>query len=188
MQEEEHITDQSLSEEVDVASTDGEAAGSAEAQDVITLQDVEQTLGKKFPDKASALKSWKDTYSYVGKKNPQPATSQPAVDTSNFVSKEQYEEDMWFASHQDLSEHRTLIRALKKETGKSYSELMEHPEFKPLIEAKKAQAEAANSKSVIHGNSRVGNTADYQTDLEQAQSTGNWSEFLSKHKGVAIPE
>lgn len=187
--EEEYITDQTIPEEVDVASPDGQAADSNLSQempqDAITLEEIEQVLGKKFPNKETALKSWKDTYSYVGKKSePAPAPVQQSAD--NFVSKEQYEEDMWFAAHPDVADQKTLVRALKKETGKTLDEVLELPELKPLLEAKKAQAE--NSKSVIHGNSRIANTADYQTDLEQAIQTGNLADFMAKHKGVAIPE
>jgi hypothetical protein len=121
------------------------------------------------------------------------AAPAPQVDPATFVSKEQYEEDMWFASHQDAASLKTVIKAVKKETGKSFDEVLELPEIKPLMESKKTSAENDASRSVIHSNASVQEvSSDYAKDLEGIQSahkagtTPNYVEFLAKHKGIKL--
>lgn len=57
------ITPETLPDAVDVAAADG---GSADLSDSISLSALKEVLGKDFKSADSALKSIKDTYSYVG--------------------------------------------------------------------------------------------------------------------------
>jgi len=118
----------------------------------------------------------------------QPAVEPAKVDESKFVSKEQYEEDMWFASNPALKEHKTLLRALKKETGKSFDEVKEHPELKGLLEAKSARQTDTTSRSVIHSNAQVADvSSDYATDFAKAEKGEmSWADFAIKHKGLGV--
>jgi len=117
-----------------------------------------------------------------------PAVEPAKVDESKFVSKEQYEEDMWFATHKELSDHKTVIRALRKETGKSFDEVLEHPELKPLIEAKSARQTDTTSRSVIHSNAQVADVStDYSSDFAKAEKGEmSWADFAIKHKGLGV--
>src|SRR5438105_10215182 len=58
-------TDQSLAQGADVTPGDGSGADSQNVES-LTLDELNQVLGKNFPSKEAALKSVKDTYSYVG--------------------------------------------------------------------------------------------------------------------------
>lgn len=187
--EDEYTTDETLPESVDYAA-DGGSADSNQSQDVntLSLEEIQQTLGKQFPDKATALKAIKDTFSWVGKKQQAAKVQTSQVDTSNFVDKSEVQalrDELWVKDHADLKDHFALIKAFAKESGKTYDEALEAPELKGLVEAKKAQAEV--SKSVIHSNARVQEfSADYEADREKAIKSGNWVEFMEKHKGVRL--
>lgn len=112
---------------------------------------------------------------------------QPAVDTSKFVSSEQYQEDMWFASHSDVAPYKALIKGLKLQNPtKSFDELLAAPEFKPLLDAK-ANSATDSSRSVIHSNADVQQVStDYAEDFAKAKASGNWVDFLGKHKGIKL--
>lgn len=60
---EEVITQETLTDVVDVATTDG---GSADEAGSISLGELSKVLGKEYKDAETALKSVKDTFNYVG--------------------------------------------------------------------------------------------------------------------------
>ena len=75
-----------------------------------------------------------------------------------------------------------LVKSLRKD-GETYEQVVERN--KSTFDALVANAKNQDSKSIIHSNARtVAEDSDYQKDFEKARKTGNWSEFLQKHKGV----
>lgn len=193
-----------LADEVDVASTDGQ-----ETDSTVGVKDaLSKALGKDFKDDATALKAVKDTFNYVGKagkflpyieqlqekyggeknvielmeeltKTDAPEAkevSQPKVDESKFVSREQYEADTFFSKRPELEPHRELLDALRSKTGKSLSEAAELPSFKNVFEKVKAYEETQNSKSVLHTNPRLGQAVDKVSKSRTALSEGRVAE------------
>ena len=53
--------------QLNAAGADG-TVQNVPATDGMTLSEINAALGKNFPNKEAALKSFKDTFSYVGKK------------------------------------------------------------------------------------------------------------------------
>jgi uncharacterized protein YjcR len=113
---------------------------------------------------------------------PEAKVEAPKVDP-NVVTKDEFEEYQWFSNHKELEPQKTVIKALKAQTGKTFDEIIQMEELKPLIHSQNTDA----SKSVIHSNTVLADTSsDYESDFKKAQETGNWGEFLTKHKGLDI--
>lgn len=183
------ITDETLTGEAqDVPSSDGQAAESpVVAPEGITLKEIEQSLGKKFPNKEAALKSWKDTLSYIGR--PKEAPVQAGDDVANEVAsiKQQLQVTQFYADNPEYNSKE--VKEIIAELGGNPEAVVNTKAFKIAFEAIKSRNEADSSKSVLHSNSRVAAvSSDYQADLEKAQASGDWAEFLAKHKGLETPK
>jgi len=190
--EDENTTLDTLADESLESSTDGDEAVSEDVTEEevkdLSLEDINKTLGKEFPTKEAALKSIKDTFSYVGKKK-ETIAEEVKPDTAGFVTKEQYEADVFFAQNNDLSDVRSIIEAKAKADSISVSEASKAEDVQKIVSAVKSQSESEDSKNVLESNSRISDKdSDYQKDFVKATATGDWSEFLAKHKGVGGAE
>ena len=144
----------------DITTPDGNDTSDF-SDDSISLEDIEKTLGKKFPNKQAALKSWKDTNSYVGKvgqlekKVKEMETSVPQ--SSGVVTRQEFEEYDFFKSNPDYAEHKDIITGLKAANpDKSLSEIVEMPSLKKLISEANEYRQIQSTKSVLHSNPRIG--------------------------------
>jgi hypothetical protein len=102
----------------------------------------------------------------------QTQAAQPSVD-SNFVSKEQYERDNFFSQNPSYAEHRPIIDAMQKATGKSLKEVVDLPELKSVLEKVKGYDENQKSKSILHTNPRLGAAVDRMTSANDELKKGN---------------
>lgn len=69
------------------------------------------------------------------------AAAQPTVDPSQFVPRDQYERDNFFAANPALKSHEVILEGLKlKFPDKSWAELAGLPEFKPVLDADTVKA------------------------------------------------
>jgi hypothetical protein len=215
MNEEELLTDETLAgaEQNELAASDGGAADSDTG--TVTIREVlAQTLGKDFTDDETALKAVKDTFSYVGEYGklkpliekhggveavikkmeeptivenpvetpaaaPAPATNQPQLDEVMKTVKDL----SFYTEHPELKPYKDVISAM----GSDPEKVVESEVFKKVIEPLKSRDEADASKSVLHSTSRVADVSpDYQEDMDKAIKSGNWVDFLAKHKGVEL--
>jgi len=184
--EEPNITEETIPEEVEETPTDGaEAVGEVVEEPTVSLKALNEKLGKDFKDVDTALKSVKDTYSYVGKKVEdvkqdvkQEVTKEVTPDPDSFVSRDEYNRDMFYKDNPELAPYKHIL-------GDKPEEALKDEKTKETLDKLSAYDKAVNSKSVIHSNARtVDQNSDYNKDFEQAQKTGDWSSFLSKHKGI----
>jgi len=203
----------------DIAPSDGQGSES----EVVELKDIlKSALGKEFPDNESALKSIKDTYSFVGKagwykkavdavatakgldekgavkyimenlpqeplpQTPAPQVEQPAVDQNKFISREQYENDMFFSKNPDLEPHRALLSDLQKATNKSLSEVVQSDAFKGIYDKAKAHDEFKKSKSVLMSNPRLGQVQDKMTQAREAVKRGDTNTARANAVGAVL--
>lgn len=213
--EELNTSDDSVPQAVDVAAGEGEENDSSVAN---LYEVVNQTWGTNFQTDEDALKGLKETKKHVGKfgkyvkvieqletlkggeseaiklmeeltKEPtQEAAERPRNDNGQFVSKDEYERDIFFSKQSFDEDTRTILNALKgANPDKSWDAVAELPAFKSVYEAKKARDEAENSKQPVTSSSRIsaGDTT-YEQDFALAKATGNWGAFLEKHKGVKL--
>lgn len=87
-----------------------------------------------------------------------------------FITKEKYEEDMFFSKNKELEPHRKLIKAMKGD--KTYDEIVKSDEIKGYLTSKE-------DKSVIHNNSRIAtNDTEYQKAFKEAEKSGDWSKVV----------
>ena len=183
--EEKDITEDVLPEEsgdelpaVDTPSDDDN--GHEDNEPALTLKEINEKLGKEFPDLDTALKSVKDTYSYVGKKKDdvKEEVKEEVKTDQNFMTKTEYERERFYDKNPDYVGFEKLL-------GNNPTEALKDSETKSIITDAIEHRKSAGSKSVIHSNARVADkSSDYSKDLTKAQKTGNWAEFLEKHKGL----
>jgi hypothetical protein len=166
--EEEDITLETLPDELELGLADGGEAVS-NVSESISLKELKEVLGKDFKDKESALKSVKDTYRFVGKPK-----ETPKVDESKFISKEQYEQDMFYSKNGsfDKPEFRSIIDSIAKAKGISHRDVVELPEFKSIHEKVKGYDENQGLKTVLSTNPRLVASKDKLTQANEALRAG----------------
>lgn len=215
-----------MSEEVITPNTvpDGEDVTPAEgksADDSISLQELATHLGKDFKDVDSALKSIKDTFSYIGRQDeirnavkemvkrtgtderavlstiekimsqgnqndevvtptevaPQPATPEAKPNTDGFVSRAQYEEDMFFNKKPEYETIKGILKPIKNSSDEykamSWSDFVQTEQVKELHETYNGYNELKGSRSVLETNPRLGAITDKMTKAKQNIKSAN---------------
>lgn len=154
------------------------SAVSPNTADTLTLAELNQALGKNYKDKDSAIKSFKDTFSYVGKKFEDIA---PKIDPNQFISREQYEKDMFYSQNPELnkSEIREVIDAMAKAKGLSPKDVVESDTFKAVFSKVKGYDESQSLKSVLETNPRLASTRDSFSQAKEAYKAGKKDEAES---------
>lgn len=189
MSEEQTTTEPTLAGDKGTPSSDGTTAGNGS----ISLEEINTILGKDFKDADTALKSVKDTFNYVGKAGQlnetmskltnelgmsedgvisalqnlkQPAV--PEVDPSKFISKEQYDTDMFYKDRTDLEPYRGVLDALAFKEGKTLGEVAESDTFKAIYEKASGFDEIQSKRSVLETNPRLNSASDKITNAQDA--------------------
>lgn len=156
------ITDEAITpEEGQQPQGDGQMPADPSQEIDPVLQAIQETTGKTFPDKETALKSIKDTYNYIGKVNqkkeePSLVETNNAIDENKYVTREEYEELQFFSKNPELSDYKELIVSLRKSTGQTYEEVLQNDTLKVVLDKAKSFDEVEKSKSIIHNKSRLG--------------------------------
>jgi len=185
------LPDESQLNSADVKSADGDA---------IHLAKLNEFLGKDFKDVDTALKSVKDTFSYVGKqdsvrlavKQAMEATGKGEADVltaiqklmsdtntpnGDFITKEQYAEDMFFNGKTELSAVKDIIKPLKASSDEfkamSWADFVKHDKIASIVDTFKVADEFRSSKSVVESNPRIGSATTKLETARQAQSSGD---------------
>ena len=187
---EENLDTQTVPEASDVSAPEGGAEN-------ITLDQLKDVLGKDFKDTETALKSVKDTFSYVGSQaqfkdrmdslteklgtdeegvlaaleslSGSKNESQPEAPKDTFISKEQYETDQFFAQNDSLNELKDILVPLKQaEPDTSWSDFMKQPTIEKVVESYQGYAEVQSKKSVLETNPRIAQAADDLTKAQEA--------------------
>ena len=193
---EELITPQTVPQVPEFSTGEGRGAEAA-----VTLEQLSAALGKDFKDVDSAIKSVKDTYSYVGSHAQykerisslsekfgtdeagvlaalnslvptQPRT--PSAPQGDFISKEQYETDKFFAAKPELENLKDVLIPLKQAQGNvSWSDFLKTPSIASVIEGVTGYNELQSKKSVLQTNPRIGAASSKMDSARQAVSEGN---------------
>lgn len=176
-QNQDNLTDPTLSGAAHVDASDGQAA----VADTLSLTELNSILGKDFKDKATALKAVKDTFSYVGRKSetPQaPASADPRVEAALSSLKEQ----VFYANNPQFKGHESIIKAM----GSDPAEVVNLPAFKTYLEKATVADEVAKTKSVVNSNQRVAQNSTMFEDAVKVANSGaggtrdNVAEVLAK--------
>lgn len=148
----------------------------AQTIDAMSLDDLNKTLGKDFKDKATALKAIKDTFAYVGKKKEDVVKEvKQEIDPSAFISKDQYERDMFYSQNSEYNnpEVREVIDSMSKAKGVSPREVVNSEAFKKVYEGFKGFNESQKLKTVLETNPRLAGTTTKLGEAKQAMTSGS---------------
>lgn len=148
------------------------SAVSQNTADALSLNELNSFLGKNFTSKESALKSLKDTFSYVGRKA---EDITPKIDPNQFISREQYEQDMFYSRNAEYStpEVREIIDAMAKAKGMSPKDVVTSDTFKAVFSKVKGYDESQGLRSVLETNPRLASTRDSFTRGAENLQAGN---------------
>lgn len=138
----------------------------------LTLDQLNSELGTRYQTVEAAVKGLKETKNYVGKVG-QEAKSQE-VDTSKFVSKDQYEQDMFYAGQPKLAPYKEIINARAKELGIRPAEAVANDAaLKTTLEKLSGYDETESAKSVLM-TPRLGQVTDNMAKAQDAASKGDY--------------
>lgn len=182
MDENETITPEGQADESQLNSAAPEAAVSNESKpEELTLTELNTLLGKDFKDKATALKSVKDTFSYVGKRKED--IMKEVSGSTDQVSKElkEIKENMFFDKNPDYNPYRALMAKM----GSNPEEVANSTEFKGIFEKAKGFDENQKLRSVLVSNPRIAASKDNLTKAREAMQSGN-QELAEKNAVAAV--
>ena len=117
----------------------------------LSLDELNETLGKQFKDKESALKAMKDTFSYVGKKVEQVESD---LKNKGFISQKDLEEVLFYRDNPTMETYKEVITAYANKHGITSKEALKSEALSGLFaKAQKADTFEKN-QSVIESNPR----------------------------------
>jgi hypothetical protein len=187
------LPDESQLNSAEVKSADGDA---------IHLAKLNEFLGKDFKDVDTALKSVKDTFSYVGKQDSvrqavkqvmektgkdetavlsafEKIMSENNAPQGDFITKEQYAEDMFFGAKPELSVVKDIIKPLKTSSDEfkamSWGDFVKNDKIASIVDTFKVAEDYRSSKSVVESNPRIGSATTKLQSAREAQANGDTS-------------
>ena len=149
-----------------------EGAANVES-DSLTLDQLNQFLGTKYPSKEEALKGLKETKNYVGKagtveKENKALMERLGGNTGEFITKDQYEQDLFYSRNSDLEPYKDIINARAKELNlRPADAIVNDASLKQTLEKLRGFDKTEGAKSVLMSNQRLGQVTD---NLEKAQT------------------
>lgn len=137
--------------------------------DGLTLSELNTALGKNFPTKEAAIKSFKDTYSYVGKKvddiKREVLSDVKTDDRLNQLANELAEERK--ERFYDRNPGYAPLRSVIEKMGNSPSEVVNSAEFKGIYEKISGYDESQKLKTVLESNPRLSSSRDSLTKARE---------------------
>lgn len=119
---------------------------------------------------------------------PEAQTATPAQpSTEGFITRDQYQEDMFFSRNQDLSEVKDILTPLKNATPETKSMSWENfvatDNAKKVVDTFTGYKQVQSEKSVLESNPRLGAVTDRLTEarnlVQEAQTTGNVTQAVN---------
>lgn len=104
-----------------------------------------------------------------------PKQQEPAVDPSKFISKDEYDRDMFFSKNSNYEPYKEIMTNLQKATGKSLNEVAQMEPVKALFDKAKAYDDTEKTKSVLMSNPRLGAVQDKITQAKTKLTAGDHS-------------
>lgn len=139
----------------------------------LTLDQLNTELGTRYLTPEAAIKGLKETKNYVGKVGQVRETQE--VDPSQYITKDQYEQDLFYASKPNLAPYKEIINARAKELGiRPADAIANDSALKTTLEKLSGYDETQNAKSVLMTNPRLGQVTDHLTKANEAVSKGDY--------------
>lgn len=198
---EENITDGTLSDAsqlnaADVSSTVGsgtDTTAPTQPVEALTLAEINASLGKNFPTKESAIKAFKDTFSYVGKKREDIEKEVRAnVQTDDRISKlaqelEVERKERFYDRNPQYAD--PAVRKLIDSIGGNPSDVVNREEFKQVFEKVSGFDKSQKLKTVLESNPRITSSRDNLTKASEIRNkTGQVNHEVEKLAVNAVKE
>lgn len=189
MNPEENITDQTLSgeekpqadgaaaveskEENPSTSTTPEQSDGDEGQkplNELSLEDLNQTLGKNFSSKDEALKSIKDTFGYVGKKQEDVSKD---LKEQGYMTKQEFENELFYRDNPEHANNKDILDSIAKTKQISLSEAAKTESYNKLFEGASNFEKEQSKKSVLETNPKLAHVEDRQKTVQELSQAGS---------------
>jgi hypothetical protein len=133
------------------------------ALESLTLNEINDFLGKQYKDKGTALKSIKDTFSYVGKKI---EASAPVQSDNSEVAKQlrEMKTELFYSKHPEYESYKGVISKM----GENPASVVEMPEFKDIFGKATGFDKIQKTKTVLESNPRIGQIRNKQKEANEA--------------------
>lgn len=168
----EDITPETLPEDGGQGAVDGDetvATGEPVSVDNLTLEEINSHLGKDFPTKAEALKSIKDTYSFVGKKQEDFTNS---LQERGYMTEEQFKNEMFLKDNPQHAENAEILKAIAKDKKLTLEAAAKTEGYSKLVEASAKYKELAESQSVMDSSPRLAEAKEEVDKIRDLKKTG----------------
>lgn len=156
----------------------GEGGTNVEA-DSLTLDQINEKLGTKYSSMEQAIDGLKETKNYVGKAGQvekENAELKQKIESKDgeFITKEQYEQDIFYSKNEDLAPYKDIINARAKELGIPPAEAIENDDsLKGTLEKLRGFDKTEGAKSVLMSNQRLGQVTDHIEKANEAAKAGD---------------
>jgi hypothetical protein len=140
--------------------------------DSLSLAELNLALGKDYKDKESALKSFKDTFAFVGKRK---EDMKPEIDANAYISRDQYESDMFYSKNAeyDKPEIRRVIDAIAKSEGIKPADVVKSDTFTAMFNKVKGYDESESTRSVLETSPQLASSNDAFKKAGEALARGD---------------
>lgn len=139
----------------------------------LTLAELNAVLGKNFTSKDAALKSIKDTSSYVGAKRDKIKEEVLAELGDKIIFKDQYETDMFYKENAQFGGLRDVIDAMAKANNQRPHEVVKTESFSKLFESVTGYEQTQRAKTVLSSNPRIASSSNAIAEARKAQASGD---------------
>lgn len=135
----------------------------------LTLEQINTAMGKDFKDIDTALKSWKDTNAFVGRRKEDIAQELMAGNSETARQISEIKENMFFKDNPEYAPYRAAMAKM----GSNPEVVAQMPEFKTIFEKAKGFDESQSQRSVLTSNPRLAASKDSITKAKEAVAAGN---------------
>ncbi len=158
--------------------------------DGMTLSELNATLGKNYPTREAALKSIKDTFSYVGKKVDDVKREVMAETQNNGridqLAKELEEERK--ERFYDRNPQYVSVRNVIEKFGGNPVEVVNSPEFKEIFEKVSGYDESQKLKTVLESNPRLSSSRDSLNKAREIAQSGRPTDEVESMVANAVKD
>jgi DNA-binding HxlR family transcriptional regulator len=157
----------------EVSASEATSTETAKEQQ-LTIDKINEMTGKQFKDVDAFLKSYKEAEKYVGtQKDQKLSEAMKQLEEKGFVSKEQYETDMFFSKNTNYERDRKIIESLSKSEGKTVKEVVELDAYKEIAKERDGYAKSKDAENVLKTNPRIASSRTTMEKANQLAKEGN---------------
>lgn len=127
------------------------------------MKNLQESLGM---DEAGVVKHLETTAAAAKPKVEE--EKKPEVNTDDFISKEQYDRDMFFKDNPQYDSMKSLINDMSKANGKTAAEVVEMDAFKAVFVKVEGFDKTQTKKSVLETNPRLNSSKEKLTKSKEA--------------------